>query len=223
MTVVNCIGPPRINFRESKQYRWPGSKFCLREEIIFTSLWNRFNSVTIPLQEPAAFHADVLNAARHTDSRDDFYKSLADSREARFRQLEDAIINAGKEWIYKWQSFPSEAAWDVTGNAIRERSLESFVRCVSGLVSGWGKTQDCYGESSTSSEPEDWEFEVARLEEDEKKSERRPVGGSSDPIDARLCNVKGSIGEASHSASSTNKYPTHAPEISPAALVMVSF
>ena len=125
------------------------------------------------------------------------------------------MTTIGKEWIHEWENFPSEDAWDTAGKAIRERSLDNFVRCIGGLVSGWEKVQARQRERSTSSEPEDWEFEVVRLEEEEEERERRRLVGDGEPTDALLCNAKTNVKEARNSANSTDVRSTHSPTVSP--------
>ncbi|PNP52157.1 hypothetical protein THARTR1_07366 [Trichoderma harzianum] len=71
-------------------WRWPFRRFGLKHEDLFTTLHDRFNTQTIPLQNPAAFHHDVCELVCESDTLEELYSALEKRKEQRIKELNDA-------------------------------------------------------------------------------------------------------------------------------------
>ncbi|KAL6807835.1 hypothetical protein GGI42DRAFT_340860 [Trichoderma sp. SZMC 28013] len=72
------------------EWRWPFRKFGLRHRDLFTTLHDRFNTQTLPLQDLPAFHSDVCELVLECDTLEEFYSALEKRKEKRIRQLRTA-------------------------------------------------------------------------------------------------------------------------------------
>ncbi|KAI8655618.1 hypothetical protein NCS55_01214500 [Fusarium keratoplasticum] len=81
--------PPRVNFEEQAEYRWPFWKVDLDEDDLFGDLHERFNTVPMFIQDPDAFHHDVNEIARQALNKEDFYARLQTRRDQRLNELKD--------------------------------------------------------------------------------------------------------------------------------------
>ncbi|RSL64598.1 hypothetical protein CEP53_003992 [Fusarium sp. AF-6] len=81
--------PPRVNFEEQAEYRWPFWKLGLEEDDLFGDLHERFNTVPMFIQDPDAFHHDVNEIARRALDKEDFYARLQKRRDQRLDELKD--------------------------------------------------------------------------------------------------------------------------------------
>ncbi|KAH0532071.1 hypothetical protein TsFJ059_000810 [Trichoderma semiorbis] len=71
-------------------WRWPFRKFGLKHEDMFTTLHDRFNTQTIPLQNTAAFHNDVCGLVLECDTLEELYSALEERKEQRIKELNRA-------------------------------------------------------------------------------------------------------------------------------------
>ncbi|WAO94749.1 Hypothetical protein NCS54_01234700 [Fusarium falciforme] len=81
--------PPRVNFEEQAEYRWPFWKLGLQEDDLFGDLHERFNTVPMFIQDPDAFHHDVNEIAHQALDKEDFYARLQKRRDQRVEELLD--------------------------------------------------------------------------------------------------------------------------------------
>lgn len=81
--------PPRVNFEEQAEYRWPFWKLGLEEDDLFGDLHERFNTVPMFIQDPDAFHHDVNELARQSLDKEDFYSRLQKRKDQRLDELKD--------------------------------------------------------------------------------------------------------------------------------------
>ncbi|RMJ15129.1 hypothetical protein BHE90_002693 [Fusarium euwallaceae] len=81
--------PPRVNFEEQAEYRWPFWKLGLQEDDLFGDLHERFNTVPMFIQDPDAFHHDVNEIARQSLNKEDLYSRLQQRRDQRLDELKD--------------------------------------------------------------------------------------------------------------------------------------
>ncbi|RSL78392.1 hypothetical protein CEP51_008268 [Fusarium floridanum] len=81
--------PPRVNFEEQAEFRWPFWKLGLKEDDLFGDLHERFNTVPMFIQDPDAFHRDVNEIARQSLDKKDFYSRLQQRRDQRLDELKD--------------------------------------------------------------------------------------------------------------------------------------
>ncbi|AEO58482.1 hypothetical protein MYCTH_2305841 [Thermothelomyces thermophilus ATCC 42464] len=94
---------PRPDDPNDPKWRWPWWKFRLPPDALFTTLHDRFNTRSCPIQEPYAFLLDVRECADQSAGVDEFYTKLAERRDQRRSEL--------------------ERAWDET-----KRRMEEFLR-----------------------------------------------------------------------------------------------
>ncbi|KAL5086081.1 hypothetical protein Trisim1_009708 [Trichoderma cf. simile WF8] len=72
------------------EWRWPFGKFGLRHKDLFTTLHDRFNTQTLPLQDLPAFHSDVCELVLECDTLQEFYSALEKRKAKRIEQLRTA-------------------------------------------------------------------------------------------------------------------------------------
>ncbi|KKO99458.1 hypothetical protein THAR02_08437 [Trichoderma harzianum] len=72
------------------EWCWPFRKFSLKHEDLFTTLHDRFNTQTLPLQDLPAFHSDVCELVLECDTLDEFYSALEKRKEQRIKELRTA-------------------------------------------------------------------------------------------------------------------------------------
>lgn len=81
---------PQPNYPIDSEWRWPWWKFRLPPDALFTTLHDRFNTRSCPIQEPQAFLLDVRECAGESAGLDEFYAKLTERRDQRVRELESA-------------------------------------------------------------------------------------------------------------------------------------
>ncbi|WQF77024.1 hypothetical protein CDEST_02038 [Colletotrichum destructivum] len=81
---------PDPNYATETEFRWPWWKFRLPPEHLFTSLHDRFNTKPSAIQDPWAFHRDVVECANDAATVDEFYKHLATRKDQRINEMNDA-------------------------------------------------------------------------------------------------------------------------------------
>ncbi|KAL2755613.1 hypothetical protein ACRALDRAFT_1064344 [Sodiomyces alcalophilus JCM 7366] len=81
---------PRPNYVTEPEFRWPSWKFRLHHEDLFTSLHDRFNTRSSAIQDPYAFHRDVVECANNSATIDEFYDQLSERKTERMKEMDDA-------------------------------------------------------------------------------------------------------------------------------------
>jgi hypothetical protein len=81
---------PYPNYSYDREWRWPWWKFELPPDALFTTLHERFNTRSCPVQDPHAFLLDVRECAQESADVDEFYTKLAERRNRRVLELESA-------------------------------------------------------------------------------------------------------------------------------------
>ncbi len=81
---------PSPQYEYDREWRWPRWKFELMPDALFTTLHERFNTRTCPIQSPHTFLFDVRTCAEESHDIDTFYASLAERRDQRVVELEAA-------------------------------------------------------------------------------------------------------------------------------------
>lgn len=69
------------------QWSWPSSKFNLPLDDLFGNLYDQFNTIPIPIQEPIAFHHDVSELCSAASTLSEFYVLLKQRRDQRVEEL----------------------------------------------------------------------------------------------------------------------------------------
>ena len=106
---------------------WPAWKFGLKRDDLFTSLHDQYNTVTLSLQDPEAFHADVYEISHEADSTEEFHRLMADRRGQRIRELHESLESLAVEIIANPRLMDSEH-WNYALQLFRTKSFDSLVR-----------------------------------------------------------------------------------------------
>lgn len=72
--------PTHVDYADP-EWNWPSWKFALRLDSLFGDLYDQFNTVSIPIQEPIAFHHDVAELCLAASTLDEFYNLLKQRRD----------------------------------------------------------------------------------------------------------------------------------------------
>ncbi|KAI3390583.1 hypothetical protein diail_9178, partial [Diaporthe ilicicola] len=78
--------PTNVDYSDV-QWSWPSSKFDLPISDLFGNLFDEYNKIDIAIQEPTAFHHDVLEISSTATTKDDFYALLKERKEKRLEEL----------------------------------------------------------------------------------------------------------------------------------------
>lgn len=81
---------PSPNFELDQEWWWPSYKFGLPLEALFSSLDTQYNTVSIPIQDPEAFHHDVYEISSVATTALEFHTLLADRRKLRLAELRES-------------------------------------------------------------------------------------------------------------------------------------
>ncbi|POS68667.1 hypothetical protein DHEL01_v212939 [Diaporthe helianthi] len=133
---------PSPNYELDQEWWWPSYKFTLPLDDLFDSLYTQYNTVTIPIQDPEAFHHDVYETCTVATTASEFHKLLAERRELRLQELRTSWgavasrIAARPRLIVPAPASKLEAA-DVWADFMyfsREFSFDALVKFVSSLT-----------------------------------------------------------------------------------------
>ncbi|KAH8655718.1 hypothetical protein BX600DRAFT_72357 [Xylariales sp. PMI_506] len=83
--------PPKIDFLRCDDYSWPCHKFGLEPEDLFSKLFEKYNYIQIPLQNPNLFHLEVQEIATKASTPDEFYCTLKDRANQRYEEIHGAL------------------------------------------------------------------------------------------------------------------------------------
>lgn len=92
--------PANVDYSDPR-WNWPCWKFHLSLEDLFGSLYDEFNTIYIPIQEPVAFHHDVFELCSTATTLGEFRKLLKQRRDQRveeLRQCWDAVSIGIAAW-----------------------------------------------------------------------------------------------------------------------------
>ncbi|RYP15368.1 hypothetical protein DL765_005759 [Monosporascus sp. GIB2] len=107
--------------------QWPAWKFGMKREELFTTLHDRYNTVTFSVQDPEAFHHDVYEISNVATTPVEFHRLLSDRKEQRIRELNGSLESASFEIISN-PSLIGTQQWQYAVQLFRTRSLDSLVR-----------------------------------------------------------------------------------------------
>ncbi|CRK17402.1 hypothetical protein BN1723_011284, partial [Verticillium longisporum] len=86
---------PAPDYVTEKQFWWPWNKFCLPPDALYTTLHERFNTRSSTIQEPSAFHRDVVECANNSSTVEEFYNKLAGRKSERINEIDAAWTDRG--------------------------------------------------------------------------------------------------------------------------------
>jgi hypothetical protein len=139
-------------------WSWPYWKFGLKKDDLTTSLHDRYNTVTIPILDPEAFHHDVCEIAHLATSPEEFLGMLEKRKEQRLQELNEILESAALEIIAN-PTFIGNEQWQPAIQLFRTRSFDSLVRFFASYLPAdhpWykpaqPKSGTCYQDSSSGS------------------------------------------------------------------------
>lgn len=99
----------------------------MKREDIFTTLHDRYNTISSSIQDPEAFHHDVYEISNVASSPDEFHRLLSDRKEQRIHELNSTLESASFEIIANPSLIGTEQ-WQLAVQLFRTRSLDSLVR-----------------------------------------------------------------------------------------------
>lgn len=118
---------PDPDYTTDAEWRWPWAKFGLRPDALFTDLHERFNTRQMLVQDPYAFHRDVVECANESAAVDEFLARLS----TRTKQRMDEIDKAWAEISCLLGSQPSvwlsASKWEAFVRFCRSMSSDSMV------------------------------------------------------------------------------------------------
>ncbi|KAF3349159.1 hypothetical protein VdG2_02691 [Verticillium dahliae VDG2] len=85
---------PAPDYVTEKQFWWPWNKFCLPPDALYTTLHERFNTRSSTIQEPSAFHRDVVECANNSSTVEELYNKLAGRKSERINEIDAAWTDA---------------------------------------------------------------------------------------------------------------------------------
>lgn len=78
--------PPCVDYSDL-QWSWPSWKFNLPIDDLFGNLFDQYNKIDIAIQEPTAFHHDVLEVSLAATTSNEFHALLKQRKEKRLQEL----------------------------------------------------------------------------------------------------------------------------------------
>jgi hypothetical protein len=131
---------------------WPYWKFGMKQDHLYTTLADQYNTFSFTIQDPEAFHHDVYEVSNDAATVDEFHSLMAARRTQRLHELNETLETLAVEII----SNPKLMATDQWQHAIqlfRTKSYDSIVRFfASYLPDDYLSAHDSYSTSSTFSE-----------------------------------------------------------------------
>ncbi|KAG7105968.1 hypothetical protein HYQ44_014668 [Verticillium longisporum] len=81
---------PAPDYVTEQQFWWPWNKFRLPPDALYTTLHERFNTRSSTIQEPSAFHRDVVECGNNSSTVEEFYNKLAGRKNERINEIDIA-------------------------------------------------------------------------------------------------------------------------------------
>lgn len=108
-------------------WAWPAWKFNMKRDDLFTSLHDKYNTITFSLQDSEAFHHDVLELSNQADTTDEFHRLLAERKSQRTKEINDCFESLAVEIIANPMLMGTEQ-WQHALQLFRTKSYDSIVR-----------------------------------------------------------------------------------------------
>ncbi|ORY72183.1 uncharacterized protein BCR38DRAFT_330965, partial [Pseudomassariella vexata] len=87
------------DYRRDPQWRWPWWEFDLDPDTAFHNLSRQYNTYSLPIQAPQAFHLDLIDIANEANSLDDLHARLSERSTARQTEVFKAWRNAAIQLV----------------------------------------------------------------------------------------------------------------------------
>lgn len=108
-------------------WAWPAWKFNMKRDDLFTSLHEQYNTVSFSLQDPEAFHHDVLELSNQADTADEFHQLMAERKDQRSKEINECLESLAVEIIAN-PSLMGTDQWQYALQLFRTKSYDSIVR-----------------------------------------------------------------------------------------------
>lgn len=135
-------------------WTWPYWKFGLQREDLETKLHDQYNTFSLAILDPEAFHHDVYELANKAKTTDEFHELLAERKQLRVRELNESLESAAFEIIGNPTLIGTDQ-WQHAVQLFRTRSLDSLVRYFASYLPEqhpWYKSADSGSVTSSSAD-----------------------------------------------------------------------
>ncbi|KAI0448879.1 hypothetical protein F5B21DRAFT_87416 [Xylaria acuta] len=112
---------------------WQAWKFGMKREDLYTKLQDQYNTVTLSIQDPDAFHHDVCEISKTAVDSDEFHRMLEQRKQFRLDQLNESLQSASVEIIANPKLIGTDQ-WQHAIQLFRTRSFDSLVRYFSSYL-----------------------------------------------------------------------------------------
>ncbi|KAI3324638.1 hypothetical protein HD806DRAFT_51100 [Xylariaceae sp. AK1471] len=112
---------------------WQAWKFGMKREDLYTKLQDQYNTVTLSIQDPDAFHHDVCEISKTAADLDEFHHMLEQRKQLRLHQLNESLESASVEIIANPKLIGTDQ-WQHAIQLFRTRSFDSLVRYFSSYL-----------------------------------------------------------------------------------------
>ncbi|PHH67349.1 hypothetical protein CDD81_115 [Ophiocordyceps australis] len=112
---------------DEPDWAWPAWKFGMKRDDLFTTLSQRYNTITIPVQDPEAFHHDVYEISHDAENTEQFHRLMADRHQQRLRELNSSLEALAFQIIANPLLMASEQ-WQLALQLFRTKSYDSIIR-----------------------------------------------------------------------------------------------
>lgn len=144
---------------------WPFWKFGFKYNDLTTTLHDKYNTISSPIQDPDAFHHDVYEISSRADTLRDFEKLMQERKALRLKELNDMLEDASFEIVGNPDLIGTEQ-WALAVQLFRTRSLDSLVRYFASYLPAdhpWHHTADSSVDSSESEAPSPIDYDGPML------------------------------------------------------------
>lgn len=164
---------------DDPSWAWPAWKFGMKKDDLFTTLHDKYNTLSVSLRDPEAFHHDVYELSNQAATADEFHSLMADRQQQRAREINESFESLAVEIIANPSLIGTEQ-WRHALQLFRTKSYDSIVRYYASYlpsdyldgvpgVSSFSKTTPCCGAESscTTTKPESAQDTPSYLDEDD--------------------------------------------------------
>ncbi|TQV97293.1 hypothetical protein V2A60_000085 [Cordyceps javanica] len=156
--------------------RLPFSKFGLNERVVWGSLHEKYNTAPIFLMDKVAWHTDLLELMRNSDTLEELHEALEERRKQRLKELTEGIQSM--EWDIGFSHLRSESLHKVA-NSVRALLGEASVYNAMKLFRTMADVERTEDKMGSREENEDWERWQNAARESQAKLRARRVAAEA--------------------------------------------
>ncbi|TRX94762.1 hypothetical protein FHL15_004223 [Xylaria flabelliformis] len=117
---------PEPDWAMEKEWHWESWKFGMSMDELFTSLHNRFNTWSAPLQSPEAFHHDVWEISNAASTKEELFQALEIRKRQRSEEMAQAWNSIAVHLVGGKSMFTGDH-WAYAVRFFRTRSLDHML------------------------------------------------------------------------------------------------